>query len=155
MHSHPPRFMVLLLGLALALPTSATAQDTSTPSLRGYWTLDVARSTFGPDGAPSAGTVRWTEHGWVLALLFPNGQLYADGVVTDGGCALIGVPAGFSCRIETVTPTRVRFVLLEKEQVRRVGDIELLDANTTRTTHRVTPASGAAYTETTFWTRTP
>jgi hypothetical protein len=37
--------------------------------------------------------------------------------------------------------------------VRRVGDIELVDSNTTRTTHRVTPAEGAPYVETTVWRR--
>ena len=69
MHSRPALSLALALGL---LAHSASAQRID-PGLRGNWTLNVAQSSFGPDGAPSAGTVRWTEHGWVLALVFPGG----------------------------------------------------------------------------------
>ncbi len=123
------------------------------PRLRGNWTLDVSRSTFGPDGAPSAGVVRWTTHGWVLALAFPGGYVYADAVVTDQGCALIGVAPGFHCSLRVVSPTHVRFTLREGEVVRRVGDTELVAADTTRTVHRVTPNAGSPFTETTYWAR--
>jgi hypothetical protein len=125
------------------------------PALMGNWTLSVAKSSFGPDGAPSAGTVRWTEHGWVLAMVLSGGYVYADAVVTDKGCALIGVPADYSCSIAILTPTHVRFTLKQGASVRRIGDIELLDKNTTRAVHHVSPASAPAYAETTFWTRDP
>jgi len=123
------------------------------PALRGSWTLNVARSAFGPDGAPSAGTVRWTEHGWVLALVFAGGYVYADAVLTDHGCALIGVSAEYTCGLDVVTPKHVRFTLRQAGAVRRVGDIELVDSNTTRATHHVSPGSGAPYTETAIWLR--
>ena len=143
------------LSLALALSLLAHSADAQQmdPALRGSWSLNVARSTFGPDGAPSAGTVRWTEHGWVLALVFAGGYVYADAVLTDHGSALIGVPADYSCRIDVVTPRHVRFTLRQAGTIRRVGDIELLDSVTTRATHRVSPASGAPYTETAIWVR--
>src|SRR5262249_14033779 len=57
---------VELLILALTLLPQATQAQEMDPALRGNWTLSVAKSSFGPDGPPSAGTVRWTEHGWVL-----------------------------------------------------------------------------------------
>lgn len=140
---------VLFLG---GFTASAGAQRID-PALRGNWTLDVPASSFGPDGAPTAGTVRWTEHGWVLALVFGGGYVYADAVVTDHGCALIGVPDDFSCSIAVLSPRHVRFTLREGDAIRRVGDIELVDANTTRATHHVTPATGAPYTETGIWRR--
>jgi hypothetical protein len=139
----------MALGL-LAHPGEAQRID---PALRGNWSLNVARSTFGPDGVPSAGTVRWTEHGWVLALVFGGGYVYADAVLTDHGCALIGVSPDYTCRLDVVTPTHVRFTLRQAGSVRRVGDIELVDSNTTRATHHVSPASGASYTETAIWLR--
>ncbi len=144
--------MALAFGL-LSLASETSAAQQVDPGLHGNWTLNVARSTFGPDGAPTAGTVRWTEHGWVVALVFPGGYVYADAVITDRGCALIGVSADSRCTITPITPKHLRFTLRQAGTVRRVGDIELIDSNTTRTTHRVTPVSGAPYTETTFWLR--
>jgi hypothetical protein len=123
------------------------------PGLRGKWTLNVARSAFGPDGAPSAGTVRWTEHGGVLALVFTGGYVYADAVLTDRDCALIGVSADYTCRLEVVTPKHVRLTLRQAGASRRVGDIEFVDSNTTRAVRHVSPASGAPYTETAIWLR--
>lgn len=143
---------LLLIVLATLASPALSAHDFN-PALMGNWTLNVAKSSFGPDGAPSAGTVRWTEHGWVLAMVFSGGYVYADAVVTDKGCALIGVPADYTCSIAVLTPTHVRFTLRQGASVRRIGDIELLDKNTTRAVHHVTPPSGAAYTETTLWTR--
>jgi hypothetical protein len=145
--------MALSLALALSLLTHSAEAQRIDPGLRGSWTLNVARSTFGPDGPPTAGTVRWTEHGWVLALVFPGGYVYADGVLTDHGCALIGIPADYTCRVDVVTPEHVRFTLRQAGTVRRVGDIELVDSNTTRAIHHVAPASGAPYTETAIWLR--
>ena len=123
------------------------------PRLRGNWTLDLSKSTFGPDGAPSAGVVRWTAHGWVLALTFPSGYLYADAVITDHGCALIGVSPGYECSLRVLSATHLRFTMREGQVVRRVGDIELVAADTTRTVHHVTPKAGPAFTETTYWGR--
>jgi hypothetical protein len=67
--------------------------------------------------------------------------------------ALIGIPADYTCRVDVVTPKHVRFTLRQAGTVRRVGDIELVDSNTTRAIHRVSPASGAPYTETAIWLR--
>jgi hypothetical protein len=149
---YPP---ALSLALALSVLTHSAEAQRIGPALRGSWTLNVARSTFGPDGAPSAGTVRWTEHGWVLALVFAGGYVYADAVLTDHGCALIGVSADYTCRLDVVTPKHVRFTLRQAGTIRRVGDIELVDSNTTRATHHVSPAAGAPFTETAIWLREP
>jgi hypothetical protein len=146
-----PATLSLALGLCLLAHSTAAQQIDS--GLRGNWTLNLARSTFGPDGAPSAGAVRWTEHGWVLALVFTGGYVYADAVLTDHGCALIGVSADYTCHIDVVTPKHVRFTLRQVGATRRVGDIELIDSNTTRAVHHVSPASGAPYTETAIWLR--
>ena len=146
---------ILALTGALILQTGAGHLQRIDPGLRGNWTLDVANSTFGPDGPPSAGTVRWSEHGWVLALTFPNGYVYADAVVTDNGCALIGVPAIYTCRIAVISAKHVRITVRQGAEVERVGEIELVDSKTTRTTHRVTPASGAPYVEISLWRRAP
>lgn len=147
-HSHS-----LFLALLLAMAPQVLGAQQIAPALMGNWTLNVPKSSFGPDGAPSAGTIRWTQHGWVLAMVFPTGYVYADAVVTDNGCALIGVPADYTCTIVVLTPKHVRFTLKQAANIRRVGDIELLDSNTTRTVHRVTPESGSPYTETTIWVR--
>ena len=143
----------LLLAVLAAMVSPALSAHDFDSALMGNWTLNVAKSSFGPDGAPSAGTVRWTEHGWVLAMVFPGGYVYADAVVTDKDCALIGVPADYTCSIAVLGPTHVRFTLKQGTSVRRIGDIELLDRNTTRAVHHVTPVSDAPYTETTLWTR--
>jgi hypothetical protein len=143
---------LLVAFLLAAVPQVLYAQHLD-PALMGNWTLSVSRSSFGPDGAPTSGVLRWTQHGWVLAMVFPTGFVYADAVVTDRGCALIGIPADYTCSVAIVTPMHVRFTLKQGASTRRVGDIELLDQNTTRTVHRVTPASGSPYTETTIWIR--
>jgi len=120
--------------------------------LRGEWNLNVNKSKFGPGPVPKAGHVSWTEHGWVFAIITPGG-IYADAVMTDNGCTLIGVPSEYSCGIEVLAPRHLRLTMKQAGTVRRVGDIELLDKNTTKTTHRVTPKNGEAYTETTIWER--
>lgn len=145
------RLLVALLLLAMGPPVLNAAH--LDPGLLGDWTLDISKSSFGPDGAPSSGVIHWNQHGWVLAMVFPSGYVYADAVVTDHGCALIGVPADYTCSITVVTPVHVRFTLKQGTNTRRVGEMELLDMNTTRTVHRVTPASGPPYTETTVWIR--
>jgi hypothetical protein len=66
---------------------------------------------------------------------------------------LLGVAADYTCRITVITPQHVRITLSQGTTTRRVGEIELVDSNTTRATHHVTPASGAPYTETTIWLR--
>ena len=72
----------------------------------------------------------------------------------DGALEIAHLPGAFvSCEVTVVTPRHVRLRLLQGKAVRRVGDIELLDSNTTRTIHHVTPADGAPFTETTIWHR--
>jgi hypothetical protein len=131
----------------------AAASRRPDPGLYGVWTLRVDKSDFGGAPKPKAGQVNWTEHGWVFALVTGDGHLYADGVTTDHGCTLIGVPSDYSCDIALLTPQHLRFTLRQGTAIRRVGDIELVDKNTTRTTHRVTPAQGAPYVEKTIWER--
>ena len=150
----PVASLISLAAAAVLLSQPAYSQQFDS-RLRGNWTLDIAQSTFGPDGPPVAGTVRWSEHGWVVALVFGNGYVYADAVITDSGCRLIGVSSDYSCTFLVLAPKHVRFTLKERGITRRVGDITLVDANTTRTVHRVTPASDTPYTETTIWTRDP
>ncbi len=116
------------------------------------WALNVQKSDFGGDPKPKAGQVNWTEHGWAFAIITADGGLYADGVVTDHGCSLIGV-GGYSCTFEVVAPSHVRLTLREGKVVRRVADIELVDKNTTKATHHVTPSKGAPYVESTVWER--
>ena len=141
--------VVVLLLMLIALPLVGQQMDAA---LRGEWKLNVGKSTFGPGPAPKAGHVSWTEHGWVFAITTLGG-IYADAVVTDNGCTLIGVPSEYSCGIEMLTPRHLRLTMKQAGAVRRVGEIELLDKNTTKTTHRVTPKEGEPYTETTIWER--
>ena len=143
----------VLAAITLGLLTSAAGAQQLDPALRGVWSLDVGKSEFGEGPAPRMGQVNWTEHGWVFVLLSADGHLYADGAMTDNGCTLIGVSSDFSCEVKVITSRHVRLRLLQGSAVRRVGDIELLDSNTTRTIHHVTPADGAPYTETTIWHR--
>jgi hypothetical protein len=121
------------------------------PALRGFWTLNVEKSDFSGKPKPKMGLVNWGEHGWTFTILTSDGELYSDGVATDRGCALIGISPKSSCEIKVVTPRHLRFTLREGAVIRRVGDIELLDNNTTQTTHRVTPSEGAPYVEKTIW----
>ena len=140
----------ILVVLLTALPLFGQQMD---EVLRGEWNLNVGKSTFGPGQSPKAGHVSWTEHGWVFAIVTPDGGIYADAVITDNGCTLIGVSGEYSCQLDVLTPRHLRFTMKQGGDVRRVGDIELLDKNTTRTTHRVTPRYGESYTETAIWER--
>jgi hypothetical protein len=108
---------------------------------------------FGGGPKPKMGLVNWTEHGWVVAILTANGELYSDGVITDHGCALIGIQSDLSCTFEVKTPKHVVFTLKQGDTVRRVGDIELVDKNTTLTTHHVTPSKGTPFIEKTVCER--
>ncbi len=143
--------VVSIAALTLWLAAGLASAQQIDPSFHGFWTLNVDKSDFAGRPKLKAGQVNWGEHGWVLAIVTSDGRLYADAVVTDPSCTLVGVFDGYSCKIEIVTPRHVRFTLFQGPAVRRVGDIELLDDSTTRTTHRVTPSSGAAYVETTIW----
>jgi hypothetical protein len=136
--------------LLMALPLFGQQIDAA---LRGDWNLNVTKSTFGPGPAPKGGHVSWTEHGWVFAIVTPGGGVYADAVLTDNGCTLIGVPSEYSCQIEVLNPRHIRLTMKQGQSVRRVGDIELVDNNTTKTTHRVTPKNGESYVETAIWER--
>jgi serine/threonine protein kinase len=56
-----------------------------------------------------------------------------------------------SCTVEVVTPRHVRLTMKQGATLRRIGDIELLEDGTTRTTHHVTPSQGAPYVADTIW----
>ncbi len=145
--------LLMTAATTLCLTTSVAVAQQLDPALRGVWSLDVAKSDFGSGPAPKMGQVNWTEHGWVFVLLSADNHLYADGALTDHGCTLIGVSSDFSCEVKAMSPRHVRLLLLQGAAVRRVGDIELVDSNTTRTTHHVTPVEGTPYVETTVWRR--
>jgi hypothetical protein len=138
--------------LAFWLSAPALAQEMD-PALRGVWKLNVNQSTFADGSKAKAGRINWTEHGWVFAIMTGDGYLYADGVITDHGCAMIGVSSDYSCELKIITPKHVRFTLRHAGAVERVGDIELLDKNTTQATHHVTPGDGKPYVEKTIWER--
>jgi hypothetical protein len=118
----------------------------------GLWNLDVAKSDFASQPKPKMGQVDWGEHGWAFALVLPNGELFTDAVQTDHGCSYIGPPA-LSCEYEVVTPRHIRLTMRKGTAVIRVGDIELMNDGTTRTTHRVFPSDGPPYVEKTIWVR--
>lgn len=124
------------------------------PGLRGFWTLNVEQSSFGSvDAKPKSGLVNWSENGFVFSVVNGDGSLYADAVVLDTHCKMIGVPASYSCDFKVVTPHHTQLTIRDGSSVRRVADIELISDNTTRTVHHVTPASGKPYDETTIWER--
>jgi hypothetical protein len=145
----------ILIILVVLLSAATAFGQKLDPALYGVWALNVEKSDFGGGPRPKTGQLTWTEHGWVFALITADGHLYADAVVTDRGCTLIGVPSEYSCEIKIVTPRHLRFTLKQASAIRRVADIELVDKNTTKTTHRVTPAQGAVYVEKTIWEREP
>lgn len=146
-------FVLIAISLTLASCTQAAPRQRVDPLMYGSWTLDVTQSRFGSDGAPTSGIVNWNRNGWAFAITFPGG-MYADAVaVREGVCLLVGVPDDTTCRYEIVAPRHVRIILSERGQVRRQGDIELVDDNTERAVHHVTPAHGAPYEEVTVWRR--
>ena len=120
----------------------------------GLWTLDAPHSVFGgPYPPPISGKVNWTVSGWAFALAFADGGIYTDAAYTDYGCSLVGVPAPWRCSVEVVSPTHIHLVMREGSRVDRSADIELVDENTQRALHRVTPSTGQPFTETTVWKR--
>lgn len=142
----------LIVAITFCISAGLASGQQLSPAFHGLWTLNVEKSDFGRTPKPKAGLVNWGEHGWVFSIAKPDGSVYADGVITDSGCALLGeFPSKFSCKVEIVSPRHVRFTLLDDGTVLRVGDIELLSDNTTQTTHRITPSTGAPYVEKTIW----
>lgn len=123
------------------------------PKFRGFWILNIAKSDFGGEEKPKSGLVNWTDAGFVFAIVTANGSLYADAVVLNKQCGMIGVPASYSCDFRVLAPRHCRLTVRDGESVRRVADIELLDDNTTRTVHHVTPSNGKPYDEKTLWER--
>jgi len=152
-------FLVFLVSNACFSLIPASAQNLNGKSqsidtlFLGFWKLNVGKSSFDSNQKPKTGLVNWTKNGWVFAILTADDQLYADAVMIDKSCKLIGVPVDYSADIEVITPRHLRITIKQGSTVRRVGDIELLDENTTKTTHRVTPAGERPYTETTIWER--
>ena len=122
-------------------------------SFWGFWKLNLDKSSFQGNQKPKTGLVNWTNYGWAFAILTADDQLYADAVIIDEGCKLIGVPDDYSADIEVIAPKHLRITIRQGSVVRRVGDIELVDVNTTKTTHQVMPAGEKPYTETTIWER--
>ena len=146
----------LLIVVAVCINTGMASAQQLSPEFYGRWTLNVEKSDFGRSPKPKAGLVNWGDHGWVFSVAAGDGSVYADGVVTDNGCTLIGTfPASSSCKVEIISARHVRFTLLDGNAVRRVGDIELLSDHTTQTTHRITPAQGTPYVEKIIWEKQP
>lgn len=159
--SNGARWTVLLMAqiipwAAQAKPMHHHAQQHLALDARmyGMWTLDAKHSVFGgPYPPPINGMVNWTPSGWSFALALPDGGLYTDAVYTDGGCSLVGAPATWGCSVEALSPTHVRLIIRDGPHVERTAEIELIDNDSQRTVHRVTPSKGARYTETTIWKR--
>jgi hypothetical protein len=122
------------------------------PGFLGTWNLDVGKSDFGSQPKPKMGQVNWGEHGWSFALVLANGDIFTDAVETDQGCVYIA-DFPLTCEYEILTPRHVRLTMKHDQSVIRVGEIELLDDGTTRTTHHVTPPDGAPYVEKTIWVK--
>jgi hypothetical protein len=137
---------------ATRVADSVTSSQKMDAAFRGFWTLNVEKSDFGDRPKPKTGFVNWGEHGWTIAIVQADGPVYADAVETSEGCAFIGMaPSDLSCTVEVVTPRHVRLTIRQGTSIRRIGDIELLEDGTTRTTHQVTPPQGAPYMEKTIW----
>ena len=146
------RFLAIATLMCL-LPSVAPSQNAKLDqSFFGLWNLDVGKSDFASQPKPRMGQVNWGEHGWTFALVFANGEMFTDGVQTDHGCVYIGV-SPLSCEYELITPRHVHLTMKEGATVTRVGEIELLDDGTTKTTHRVIPSHGPPYVEKTIWVR--
>src|ERR1700724_657860 len=79
--------------------TDAAFSQQIAPAFQGFWTLNVEKSDFGSRPIPKMGLVNWGEHGWTFALVTADGRLFADGVSTDRGCALIGLSPNYSCQV--------------------------------------------------------
>ncbi len=145
----------LLIGLCFTASAQTSAPQSERPidaRFRGFWTLNVEKSDFGERPKPKTGFVNWGEHGWTIAFVQADGRVYADAVETSRGCIFIGMaPTDLLCKVEVITPRHVRLTMKQGATIRRVGDIELLDDGTTRTTHHVTPSQGAPYVEKTIW----
>ena len=147
-----------LLTIAAVLPAAALVVDSQQmrldPKLRGFWVLNVEQSEFGgAEAKPKSGLVNWTETGFVFAIVTADGSLYGDAVVLGKQCKMIGVPASYSCEFKMLTPSHCLLTVRDGKSVRRIADIELIDANTTRTVHHVTPPAGKPYDEKTLWVR--
>jgi hypothetical protein len=143
-----------LIGLGIATLISAKAGHSQQidPGFKGFWTLNVEKSDFGNRPKAKAGFVNWGEHGWTFAVVSADGRLYADAVQTDNGCVFVGLaPADLSCQVEIIAPRHVRLTMKRGAAVERIGDLELLQDGTTRTTHHVTPMHGEPYVEITVW----
>jgi amidohydrolase family protein len=137
---------------ATKVTDSAPSSQQIDPAFYGFWTLNVEKSDFGNRAKPKAGFVNWGEHGWTFAIVQADGRVYADAVETSHGCTFIGIaPTDLSCAVEVVTSRHVRLTMKQGATIRLVGDIELLEDGTTRTTHHVTPSQGAPYMEKTIW----
>lgn len=140
------------LGL-LALSVQSQQQKLD-PKLHGFWTLNIESSDFGgTEAKPKSGLVNWSETGFVFAIVKADGSLYADAVLLGKQCKMIGVPATNSCEFKVLAPRHCQLIVRDRADVRRVADIELIDDNTTRTVHHVTPPGGKPYDERTIWER--
>jgi hypothetical protein len=145
-----------LLGLMLVTLSLTTANALAVEmdkSFLGRWSLNVAKSDFGPGPTPKMGEVNWTKHGWSFALVTASDRLVTDAVVTERGCSLIGDPSDYTCTFTVVGPHRVAFTMKQGDVVRVVSEFELIDNDTTKVTHHRTPAQGRPFTEHATWER--
>lgn len=159
----PKGARLAILMMAQLIPWAAQAKSVHLPAphhlaldaqMYGMWTLDIGQSVFGgPYPSPTKGMVNWTAGGWAFALAFADGGLYTDAVYTDNGCSLVGAPDTWGCSVEAVSPTHVRLIIRNRRRVERTADIRLVDKDTQRTVHRVSPLKGAPYNEMTIWKR--
>ena len=148
------RLLAVLVALGLLALSVQSQQQKLDQKLHGFWTLNVEKSEFGgTEAKPKSGLVNWSETGFVFAIINADGSLYADAVLLNKQCKMIGVPATYSCEFKVLAPRHSQLIVRDGASVRRVADIELIDDNTTRTVHHVTPGNGKPYDEKTIWER--
>jgi hypothetical protein len=64
---------------------------------------------------------------------------------------MVGVESNYSCEVNIVTRRHVRFKFKQGSAILRTVEIELLENDTLRTTHHVTPLRGVPCVQKTIW----
>jgi hypothetical protein len=98
----------------------------------GRWNLNVAKSKYGDNNIPKAGSVVISPEGWVSASYYENGFLNAVAIATKNGvgCTPIGFPQDFSCEVKVVDGRHVTSALKQGTKVVAELEAELHDDNT-------------------------
>lgn len=144
---------LVTIGIMVLLTAGTAFGQQIDPAFRGVWVLNIEKSDFGGQPEPKMEQLNWTEHGWAFAMVRADGELYADASVIGDhhGCTMVGVESNYSCEVNIVTRRHVRFKFKQGSAILRTVEIELLENDTLRTTHHVTPSQGVPYVQKTIW----